>query len=235
MLYEAWRIGRDPITMVGCKGIKWHDMIAPFVRLTAALSLLLPFPSGAAGADTPEQVIAIYPVTSGVAHTPETAMSKVVILSAQRHASAAAAVAAAKEVFRRGGLTVIDETPAAMNEMQGPRRPDRKPTDDPFVAFGKQVGADHVVLIEVTDTLVLDKKGTAGEAYLHDERVSVKGVGVKAGTVALEGTARWSQPIERAGDHLRELTAYAIARAICPPGKWVEASAANNGRGRCRS
>jgi len=197
--------------------------------------LLRPLTAGAGDPPKSEQVISIYPITSGVAHSPDQALAKVVIVSPQHGPSVDAALASAKNVFQRGGIHVIDKAPpASLAQGQGPRRPDHHASEDPFLGFGKQVGADHVILIEVTDTLVLDKPGATGRAYLHDERVSVKGIGVKTGTVALEGMARWSQPVERAGEHLRELTAYAIARAICAPEKWVEASALNNGRGRCR-
>ncbi|WP_145976268.1 hypothetical protein [Nitrospira moscoviensis] len=208
-------------------------MTTAILRLVAIALALMPLPSKAVDRDKSEQVLAIYPVTSSITHAPDTAISKVVILSAQRNPSAMTAVAAAKDLFRRGGVTVIDKAPpAAITEAQGPPRPDQKPKDNPFLTFGKDIGADHVIVVEVTDALVPNKTGAG---HLHDERVSVKGIGVKTGTVALEGTARWSQPIERAGEHVRELTAYAIARAICAPERWVEASAANNGRGRCRS
>jgi hypothetical protein len=210
-------------------------MLSAKLSLIVTLSSLWPFAARAADPPTSEQVLAIYPITSGVAHSPDQALAKVVIVSPQHGPSVEAALASAKNVFQRGGIHVIDKAPpASLAQGQGPRRPDQHASEDPFLAFGKQVGADHVILIEVTDTLVLDKPGATGRAYLHDERVSAKGIGVKTGTVALEGMARWSQPVERAGEHLRELTAYAIARAICAPEKWVEASALNNGRGRCR-
>lgn len=182
-----------------------------------------------------ERVITIYPVTTGTAHRSDRPMSDVVVLSAQTGESIDAAVAAAKEVFRRGGKRVLDQAVSPRpGETQGPDPRDRSTADAGFLTIGKLAGADHVILVEVTDTLVLEDRAPGGAAYLHDERVSVRGLSVNGGAVVLEGTARWSQPIERAGQHIRELTTYAIARALCAPEKWVEASAANNGRGRCR-
>jgi len=182
-----------------------------------------------------DRVITIYPVTTGLAHSPDTPMSRVVVLSAQAGSSAAAALAAAKMVFHRGGITVIENARTGMSqESQGPHQTDSSNNAAPFLSIGQAVGADHVIVVDVTDRLILEKPESGGKTYLHDERVSVRGIGVKSGAVVLEGTARWSQPIERAGDHIKELTAYAIARTICAEGKWVEASAANGGRGRCR-
>ncbi len=214
-----------------------HIMItgSPIRWLVAVLFTLLPFPSGAADSGTSDRVIAIYPVTTGTSHAPSTPISRIVVVSAQTGASVSAALAAARDVFQRGGMTVIDRAlPSWPGDTQGPQRPGQKRGDQGFLAFGKSVGADHVVVLEITDTLILDKQKSVANTYLHDERISVRGIGVETGTVVLEGTARWSQPIVRAGDHVRELTTYAIARAICTPEKWVEASAANNGRGRCR-
>lgn len=183
------------------------------------------------------QVIAIYPVTTGLSRPLATPISKIVVTSSQTGPSIAVALAAGKDVFHRGGLSVIEKTPSSSTRgTQGPQRRDHKHDDGGFLAFGKSVGADHVMLVEVTDTLVLDDRVPLMnmKTYLHDERVSIKGIDVTTGTVVLEGTARWSQPVERAGEHIRELTTYAIARAICAPEKWVEASAVNDGRGRCR-
>lgn len=187
-----------------------------------------------AGADEP--VRPIYPVTTGSSYAPSTPLARVVIASTQTGPSAAAAVEAAKDVFRRGGITVIEPSSAGARPAERHGSPtERAGRDHAFLALGKQAGADHVVIVEVTDTLVLDHQRSVGRTYLHDERVAVRALGVNNGAVVLEGTARWSLPIERAGDHMRELTAYALARALCPPDKWVEASAFNRGRGRCRS
>lgn len=192
-------------------------------------------PPPLAGAAADEQVIRIYPVTSGSSHSPDQPLSKIVVVSPQTGGHADVAVAAAREVLERGGLTVLAPPRAAQDpERQGPRMRTRSPADQEWLTLGAKAGADHVVIVEVTDTLVLDD-AVSSASYLHDERVSVRGIGVKRGTVALEGTARWSQPVEQAGSHLRELTIYAIARAICAPGKWVEASAFNQGRGRCQA
>jgi len=199
---------------------------------------LLVFSSTFSSATPPavlETVVSIYPVTSGISRPPATPLSRVVILGTQNSPSLTAAIAAAKDIFQRGGLTIIDETPARPSkENQGPQLPDRQDSDVALRAIGKEAGADHILVLEITDTLVLDSVGEMTNRYLHDERVSVRGVGVESGLVVLEGTAGWSQPIERAGEHIRELTAYAIARALCPTEKWEEASARNNGRGRCR-
>jgi hypothetical protein len=182
-----------------------------------------------------ERVVSVYPVTSGSAHSPEQPLSKIVVVSPQTGGAAEAAVAAAREILERGGLTVLSRPRSSREfEQQGPRARTGSPADEGWLALGAKAGADHVVIVEVTDTLVLDGSAPSG-SYLHDERVSVRGIGVKRGTVALEGTARWSQPVEQAGKYLRELTIYAIARAICAPDKWVEASAFNQGRGRCRA
>ena len=145
------------------------------------------------------------------------------------------ALTAAKDVFSRGGVTVIeDQISRALPQIQGPQQRDRQDLDVALRAMAKGTGADHVIVLEITDALVLDKTGPSKNSYLHDERVSVGGIGVESGSVVLEGTARWSQPIEGVGGYIRELTAYAIARAICFSDKWEEASARNNGRGRCR-
>jgi hypothetical protein len=182
--------------------------------------------------DPSDGVITIYPITAGVSHRPEKAIGQIVVLSPHTGPSVEAALAAAKDVFQRGGVTVIEAASSSRpREAQGPALRDRGKTDRASVAVGQRAGADHVVVVEVTDTLVLEQQGNR---YLHDERVSVRGLSVPNGTVVLEGTARWSQPIERAGAHMRELTAYAIARAICEPERWVEAAPANHGRGRCR-
>lgn len=204
--------------------------------LIAFVWIIHPLNLGAADSDgKSELVITIYPVTSGATRSPVTPISRVVVLSPQTGPSIMAALAASKTVFQRGGITVIEKTPAASSkETQGPRRRNQPHDDGAFLPFGKSIGADHVILLEVTDTLVLEDRGPHNTTYLHDERVAVKGIDVNTGLVVLEGTARWSQPVERAGEHIRELTTYAIARAICAPEKWVEASAANKGRGRCR-
>lgn len=182
-----------------------------------------------------ETVISIFPVTSGVAHSPATPFSRVVVLGSQRNSSMTAAIAAAQEIFRRGGITVVEGSPSvSFKEIQGPPSVDRQDSDMRSRSIGKEVGADHVLVIEITDTLVLDKEIRLNTTYLHDERVKVRGLGVESGAVVLEGSARWSQPVERAGEHIRELTAYAIARALCSTEKWEEASVLNNGRGRCR-
>lgn len=197
--------------------------------------LFLPTLSSAKPPAASETVVSIYPVTSGISRPPATPLSRVLILGTQTNPSLTVAIAVAKEIFRRGGITIVDEAPSRqLKENLGPRLRDRRDSDATLRVIGKEAGADHVLVLEVTDTLVLEKDGQMKNGYLHDERVSVRGVGVESGLVVLEGTARWSQPIERAGDHIRELTAYAIARAVCAPDKWVEASAANNGRGRCR-
>lgn len=216
------------------------SMIAgwPYFLLVLLLWVLQPALSRADEPRPADRVITIYPVTTGRAQSSDQPLSRIVVLSAQTGPSIDAAVAAAKEVFRRGGMTVLNETLQTLapgrGEPQGPDSPDRSNADAGFLAIGKRAGADHVMLVEVTDTLVVEDRARGGKAYLHDERVAVRGLSVHRGTVVLEGTARWSQPVERAGQHIRELTAYALARAICAPDKWVEASAPNNGRGRCR-
>lgn len=204
--------------------------------LVAIILFTQPWLCGAAETGASDRVTTIYPMTTGTAHAPDIPISRVVVLSAQTGASATAAVVAAQEVFQRGGITVIEHSGSALpRETQGPHREERSESAAPFLAVGQSLGADHVILVEVTDTLVLEKQNSGGKTYLHDERVSVRGIGVKSGRVVLEGTGKWSQPIDRAGDHIKELTSYAIARAICAPEKWVEASPANGGRGRCRS
>lgn len=204
--------------------------------LVAIILFIQPWLCGAAETGASDRVTTIYPMTTGTSHSPDIPISRVVVLSAQTGASATAALAAAKAVFQRGGITIIEHTGSALpREAQGPHRGEPSESAAPFLAVGQSLGADHVILVEVTDTLILEKHRSGGNTYLHDERVSVRGIGVKSGRVVLEGTGRWSQAIDRAGDHIKELTAYAIARAICAPEKWVEASAANDGRGRCRS
>ncbi len=199
------------------------------------LWVLQPALCGADEARPADRVITIYPVTTGRAQSSDQPLSRIAVLSAQTGPAIDAAVAAAKDVFRRGGMMVLDRTLAPEGgEPQGPESLDRANADAGFLAIGKRAGVDHVMLVEVTDTLVVDDRAREGTVYLHDERVSVRGLSVNRGMVVLEGTARWSQPVERAGRHIRELTTYALARAICAPDKWVEASAANDGRGRCR-
>jgi len=191
--------------------------------------------SSAKSPAAPETVVSIYPVTSGFVRPTATPLSRVLILGTQTNQSLTSAIAAAKEIFRRGGITIVDEPPVrSSKENQGSQLRDRQDSDMTFRAIGKEAGADHIVILEITDTLVLEKGGEMKKSYLHDESVSVRGVGVESGSVVLEGTARWSQPVEQAGAHIRELTAYAIGRAICPAEKWEEASARNHGRGRCR-
>jgi hypothetical protein len=200
--------------------------------LIAILFSLQSMVAGATDIDPSDGVITIYPVTTGVAHTPGRPISQVVVLSARTGPSINAALAAAHDIFRRGGVTVIDYAASSRpSEPHGPDLREHSTTDSGFLAWGKRLGADHVVVVDITDTLVLERRGSR---YLHDEQVSVRGLSVHTGTVVLEGMARWSQPVEQAGDHIRELTAYAIGRAICTPEKWVEASAANHGRGRCQ-
>jgi hypothetical protein len=163
-------------------------------------------------------------------------MARVLIASLGASSAVTPAIAAAKDVFRRGGMTVIEQAvPLTLARGQGPQLPEQAVLDARWLAFGKEAGADHVILIDVTDTLVLEKSGRTMTGYLHDEQVTVRGVGVDSGAMVLEGSARWSQPVERPGQHLRQLTVYAIARALCPPNKWEEASALNKGRGKCRS
>lgn len=182
-----------------------------------------------------ETVVSIYPVTSGFARPTATPLSRVLILGTQANPSLTSAIAVAKEIFRRGGMMIVDDAPVrSSKEPQGPQLHDRQDSDTTFRAIGKEAGADHILILEITDTLVLEKDGGIKSSYFHDEKVSVRGIGVESGSVVLEGTARWSQPVERAGEHIRELTAYAIGRAICPAEKWEEASARNHGRGRCR-
>ncbi len=179
-----------------------------------------------------DDVIVIYPVTNGGAHGPEDRpISRVIVVSAQTSASAVSAVAAAKDVLARGGMTVLDpDPPFKPAEAHGPVSPSPSKANGALLALGEHAGADHVLVVEVTDALVPERQGNK---YLHDERVSVRGLSVSTGAVVLEGSARWSHPVEQAGQEIRALTAYAIARAVCDPDKWVEASAANNGRGRC--
>lgn len=204
--------------------------------LAAILCLLLePAASSFAASTQADRVITIYPVTTGTSRSSDRPISKIVVLAMQTGFSIEAARAAAKDVFQRGGMTVIDQTSSSgPGETQGSDPRDRSKAAPSLLALGKRAGADHLVLVEVTDTLVLDERSAGGTAYLHDERVSVTGLSVHTGMIVLEGTARWSQPIERAGQHMRELTTYAIARAICTPENWVEASASNHGRGKCR-
>jgi hypothetical protein len=182
-----------------------------------------------------ETVVAIYPVTSGVSRPPAAPLSRVLILGTQANPSLATAKAAAREVFQRAGITIAEESSSLpSNQIAGPQRRDRQDSDAGLRAMGKKAGADHVMVLEITDTLVLDKQAQMKNSFLHDERVSVRVVGVESGVVVLEGTAGWSQPVEHAGKYIRELTVYAIGRALCAPDKWVEASEWNNGRGRCR-
>jgi hypothetical protein len=197
--------------------------------------VLFPFVSSPTALASSETVVLIYPVTSGFARAPATSLSHVLILAAQSNASLAPAIATARDMFQRGGITVVDESAALPpQETVGPQLLDRQDPGTRFLARGKQAGADHVLVLEITDTLVLDRQAQTTKGYLHDERVSVRLLGVQSGSIVFEGTARWSQPIERAGDHIRELTAYAIGRALCPADKWEEASGINRGRGRCR-
>ena len=203
--------------------------------LFGGLFLFLPTINLAGPPAATETVVSIYPVTSGIARPSATPLLRVLILGTQANPSLTAAIAAAKDIFRRGGVTIVEEASLLpLKENLGPRSRDRQDLDVRLRAMGKEAGADHILVLEITDTLVLEKGGQLKDSYLHDERVSVRGVGVESGSVVLEGTARWSQPVERAGEHIRELTAYAIGRALCPPEKWEEASARNNGRGRCR-
>ncbi|HSA62364.1 MAG TPA: hypothetical protein VLE03_09015 [Nitrospiraceae bacterium] len=206
------------------------------VRLLIAwLFLFLPFVGFAKPPAASETVIPIYPVTSGISRSPTAPLSRVLILGTQDNPSLATAKAAAREVFQRGGITIAEESSSLPSRgIVGPQRRDRQESDASLLALGKKAGADHVLILEITDTLVLDKQAQMENSFLHDERVSVRVVGVESGVVVLEGTARWSQPVERAGDYIRELTVYAIGRALCAPDKWVEASEWNNGRGRCR-
>lgn len=184
---------------------------------------------------TAEDVLAVYPVTSGNSHSPEHPLSKILVVSPQAGRSVEAALAAARDVLRRGGLTVLDRsTSGQIPERQGPNPGTGSHLDAEWLTLGATAGADHVVIVEVTDTLILETKATS-RSYLHHEQVSVRGIGTERGTLAFEGAAHWSQPMERAGEHVRELTIYAIARAICAPDKWVEPSAFNQGRGRCRA
>ena len=198
------------------------------------LTVLMPALSVAAADRPVDGVITIYPVTTGMARSLDQPLSRIVVVSAQTGSSIDAAVAAAKDVLRRGGMTVLDIAQAPDHVgLQGPNTLGHSQTEAEFLALGKRAGADHIMLVEITDTLVVDDRAGGGRAYLHDERVAVRGLNVNRGTVVLEGTARWSDAIEPAGQHIRELTTYALARAVCAPNKWVEASAANNGRGRC--
>ena len=198
------------------------------------LSVFQPALSLADGARSAERVITIYPVTTGMAQSPDQPLSRILVLSAQTGSSVDAAVAAAQDVFRRSGMTVLDPAVAPDHaELQGPDTSGHSQADARFLALGKRAGADHVMLVEITDALVVDDQAHGGKAYLHDERVLVRGLSVNRGTLVLEGTARWSEPVEQAGQHIRELTSYALARAVCAPNKWVEASASNNGRARC--
>ncbi len=179
--------------------------------------------------------ITIYPVTTGLSYHPSPPMARVLVLGTHASAPMATVVSAAKEVFQRGGMTIIDKTPPqSLVPRQGPLSNDRAAVDDALLAFGKDAGADHLILLDFSDTLILDESGQSLGGYLHDERITVRGIGVADGTLVLEGTARWSQPVDRSGHYLRQLTAYAIGRALCPPNKWEEASDANNGRGKCR-
>jgi hypothetical protein len=206
-------------------------MTAGWMLLSLILLSVLQPALSAADAD---RVMTVYPVTTGRAQTPEQPLSRIVVLSPQTGASIDAAMAAAKEVLRRGGLTVLDVGMAPDHvELHGPNSPGHSQGDAGFLSLGRRAGADHVMLVEITDTLVVDDRARGGKAYLHDERLSVRGLNVNRGTVVLEGTARWSAPVEQTGQHIRELTTYALARAVCAPEKWVEASAANGGRGRC--
>jgi hypothetical protein len=199
--------------------------------------LLFFFPS-LSSAELPavtETVVSIYPVTTGIAHPTATPITRVLILGSQQNSSMVVAIVSAKEVFRRGGIAIVDaSSPTLSKENPGLQLLDRQDSDRRLCAIGKEAGADHVVVLEMTDTLVLEKEERLKNSYLHDERVSVRGIGVESGSVVFEGTAHWSQPVERAGEHVRELTTYAIARALCSAEKWEEATAGNNGRGRCR-
>lgn len=183
---------------------------------------------------TNDTVITIYPVTTGLAHPPATKISRVMVVGTQHNPSAARAVAMARDMFQRGGLTVVDATaPSGAMQFHGPPSPDRRDADAALRSAAKASGADHLVVIEVTDRLVVEKGRGTVDHYLHDERVTVRGVDVNSGAIVLEGEARWSQPVERPGEHVRELTAYAVARAVCLPEKWEEASSRNQGRGKC--
>lgn len=211
-----------------------------FMRARMVISLfvttlvLTPYASVVAAGPS-DRVVPIYPVTTGRSQAPDTPITRVLVLSTHTGASVSDALVAAQDIFRLGGISVLEKSRSiGQAETQGPHRRETADTTAAFLDDGRSVGADHVVLVEVTDTLVMDRHRTGNTIYLHDERVLVKGIGVKTGRMVFEGTARWSQPIERTGDHIRELTKYAIARAICAPEKWVEASTANNGRGRCR-
>lgn len=204
------------------------------LSVTGLLLFLPPLGSATSPASS-ETVVSIYPVTSGVSRPSATPLSRVLILGTHSNETLAESIAAAKDVFQRGGITIVEAAPSRSSaERLGPHLPDRHDLDATFRAIGKEAGVDHVIILEITDTLVPEKSEKMKGRYLHDERVSVRGIGVESGSVVLEGTARWSHPINRAGEHIRELTAYAIGRAICPSEKWEEATERNNGRGRCR-
>ena len=212
-------------------GRRW--MVIGFLAFAGLLLSLIP--SSAKPSAPSDTSISIFPVTTGVSRLSTTPFMKVLIIGTHANPSMTVALTTAKDIFRRGGVTIIEDAiQRSLPQPQGPQQRDRQDFDVALRTMAKGTGADHVIVLEITDTLVLDKTGPTKNSYLHDERVSVRGVGVDSGSVVLEGTARWSQPIERAGEHIRELTAYAIARAICLPDKWEEASASNNGRGKCR-
>lgn len=205
----------------------------------ALCALLLPLlhdqPGYAEPALNRDSAITIYPVTTGQSSPPARPIASVLVLGLQSNPSTTAAIAAAKEVFHRGGVTIIEQAPPrSPKPAHGPHVQKTDAVDAELLAFGKTAGADHLILLDVTDTLVLDNSGRSLTEYLHDEHVLIRGIDVETGAVVLEGTARWSQPVERPGQYIRQLTAFAIARALCLPEKWEEASADNNGRGKCR-
>jgi hypothetical protein len=209
-------------------------------EITVGLGILgllfgTPIPGGAESPDLPETIIDIYPVTSGFSRPAATPLSRVLIVSTASSRSLKAAMSVATDIFQRGGIKVLaQDSVRPFVETQGPQLRERQDFDAQYRAMAKKAGADHVVILDVTDTLVPEKQSERRGGYLHDERVSVRGVGVESGFVVFEGVASWSQPVEQAGEHIRELTAYAIGRAICPIEKWEEASTTNRGRGRCR-
>lgn len=213
---------------MGC-GFRLFPLLALFT-----LASLLPV-SLAESVKIPDTVTTIYPVTTGVLHPPAKPMARVLVWGSHSSPAMTTAIKATNEILQKVGMTIIErKSPLLRPQKQGPppRRGDNWEAE--ILKAGKDVGVDHVVFVDTTDRLVPEETARSSTASLYDERVSVRAVGVETGKVVFEGTARWSHPIESPGQHIRELTAYAIARAICLPEKWEEPSEANNGRGRCR-
>jgi hypothetical protein len=98
------------------------------------------------------------------------------------------------------------------------------PDDDPYILrVGKLIGADRVILVEVTEKSTEFRRAYVGPNYggaqsgtEYHVSAAIRGIDVETGEIRWSGTAQTAKAINNPGEATAILVELAAARALCP-------------------